>query len=161
MKNNIRLLMALTLIIVSLTAFAASKNHTGIINNSALIYPEVYSSDETGSATDVSDYKGAMVTALVGSGTFSTTNSVKVKLQHSASSTAGTFEAVSAGDIIGVTPDSDGSILTLEAATNEDKIVNAAYIGGEKYIRVILDASGTITATAAVVLTESMPYIAQ
>ena len=161
MKNNIRLIIVIALIAVTLTALAASKNHTGIINNSALIYPEVYSSDETGSATDVSDYKGAMITALVGSGTFTTTNSVKVKLQHSASSTAGTFEAVSTGDIIGVTPESDGSILTLEAATAGDKIVNAAYIGGKKYIRVVLDASGTITATSAVVLTKSMPYIAQ
>lgn len=159
--KNYRLTIFIFIVCLAITAFGASKNHTGIISNSALIYPGAYAADVTGDATDVSDHRGAMITALVASGTYSEANSVKFKLEHSDSTSTATFEAVAAGDVIGVTPDSAGSFLVLEAATAGDKIQSLAYIGNKNYIRVLLDASGTVTATASVVLTKSMPYIAQ
>jgi hypothetical protein len=159
MKKNIKLLIVLALVSIAITAFCASKNYSGSVSNVIGIPAATYDADKTGEAIEVGTHKGAIITCIA-SGTFSSTNSIKFELEHSASSTAGTFEDVETGDVIGAEFDTGGQIASFQADV-EGGVKSVSYLGGKQYIRVIMNASGTVSDEAGAIVTKIHPYISQ
>ena len=118
LKNNIQLVESLNAIVKD-----ADTNSTGI---------------------DTQGANSAMVIVNVGAPgiTFSGTNKVDIKLEDSADNS--TFAAVTNNNFVtGGTVDSAGIWQTIDANGECNAVYGLGYVGPERYIRVVLDFSGT------------------
>ena len=118
LKNNIQLVESLNSIVKD-----ADTNSTGI---------------------DTQGANSAMVIVNVGAPgiTFSGTNKVDIKLEDSADNS--TFAAVTNNNFVtGGTVDSAGIWQTIDANGECNAVYGLGYVGPERYIRVVLDFSGT------------------
>ena len=142
LKNNIKLVESLNAIVKD-----ADTNSTGI---------------------DTQGANSAMVIVNVGAPgiTFSGTNKVDIKLEDSADNS--TFAAVTNNNFVtGGTVDSAGIWQTIDANGECNAVYGLGYVGPERYIRVVLDFSGThgtgtvFGVTGALGNLESAPTYAQ
>ena len=142
LKNNIQLVESLNSIVKD-----ADTNSTGI---------------------DTQGANSAMVIVNVGAPgiTFSGTNKVDIKLEDSADNS--TFAAVTNNNFVtGGTVDSAGIWQTIDANGECNAVYGLGYVGPERYIRVVLDFSGThgtgtvFGVTGALGNLESAPTYAQ
>ena len=142
LKNNIELVESLNAIVKD-----ADANSTGI---------------------DTQGSNSAMVMVNVGAPgiTFSGTNKVDIKLEDSADNS--TFAAVTNNNFVtGGTVDSAGIWQTIDANGECNAVYGLGYVGPERYIRVVLDFSGThgtgtvFGVTGALGNLESAPTAAQ
>ena len=142
LKNNIQLVESLNAIVKD-----ADTNSTGI---------------------DTQGANSAMVIVNVGAPgiTFSGTNKVDIKLEDSADNS--TFAAVTNNNFVtGGTVDSAGIWQTIDANGECNAVYGLGYVGPERYIRVVLDFSGThgtgtvFGVTGALGNLESAPTYAQ
>ena len=142
LKNNIELVESLNAIVKD-----ADTNSTGI---------------------DTQGANSAMVIVNVGAPgiTFSGTNKVDIKLEDSADNS--TFAAVTNNNFVtGGTVDSAGIWQTIDANGECNAVYGLGYVGPERYIRVVLDFSGThgtgtvFGVTGALGNLESSPTYAQ
>ena len=118
LKNNIKLVESLNAIVKD-----ADTNSTGI---------------------DTQGSNSAMVMVNVGAPgvTFSGTHKVDIKLEDSADNS--TFAAVTNNNFVtGGTVDSAGIWQTIDANGDCNAVYGLGYVGPERYIRVVLDFSGT------------------
>jgi hypothetical protein len=118
LKNNIQLVESLNAIVKD-----ADTNSTGI---------------------DTQGANSAMVIVNVGAPgiTFSGSNKVDIKLEDSADNS--TFAAVTNNNFVtGGTVDSAGIWQTIDANGECNAVYGLGYVGPERYIRVVLDFSGT------------------
>jgi hypothetical protein len=92
---------------------------------------------------DCSGYDGATVALAIGAGgiTFTSTNKVEFKLEHSNDDS--TWVAVATADMIGVTVGAGGIIRSLVAAKAAADVVFYRYQGPRLYLRLTADFSGT------------------
>lgn len=118
-----------------------------------------YNADSTGSAVDVSNFGSAIVVIQTASGSYDASNYFQFQLLECASST-GTFTEVTAGDVVGATPDASGTIHTINAAQVAPAIKKIGYVGEMPYLQVRLDETGTATTTASVAIIGGRPRIA-
>ena len=142
LKNNIKLVESLNAIVKD-----ADTNSTGI---------------------DTQGSNSAMVMVNVGAPgiTFSGTNKVDIKLEDSADNSS--FTAVTNNNFVtGGTVDSAGIWQTIDANGECNAVYGLGYVGPERYIRVVLDFSGThgtgtvFGVTGALGNLESSPTYAQ
>ena len=142
LKNNIQLVESLNAIVKD-----ADTNSTGI---------------------DTQGANSAMVIVNVGAPgiTFSGSNKVDIKLEDSADNS--TFAAVTNNNFVtGGTVDSAGIWQTIDANGECNAVYGLGYVGPERYIRVVLDFSGThgtgtvFGVTGALGNLESSPTYAQ
>lgn len=126
--------------------------------------PTTGSSDLTGSAIDNRNFKSTLI------GIYSTANAswsaasfATVEMTHCASST-GTFTAVIAQDVVGVTPDASGTIHTFDEATTADSYNEVLYLGRYPYFKITVDMTGVLdvaTPTIGVVAVQGGKILAQ
>lgn len=104
----------------------------------------VLAADNTPSAIDRQGYGSAEIVLQVGVGgiTFSGTNKIEFKLTHSDDDV--TYEAVSAGDVLGADTVGEGGIIkALKAAHAAEGVYRFGYKGGRRYLKLSADFSGT------------------
>jgi hypothetical protein len=126
--------------------------------------PTTGSSDLTGSAIDNRNFKSTLI------GIYSSANAswsaaafATVEMTHCASST-GTFTAVIAQDVVGVTPDASGTIHTFDEATTADSYNEVLYLGRYPYFKIAVDMTGVLdvaTPTIGVVAVQGGKILAQ
>ena len=126
--------------------------------------PTTGSSDLAGSAIDNRNFKSTLI------GIYSTANAswsaasfATVEMTHCASST-GTFTAVIAQDVVGVTPDASGTIHTFDEATTADSYNEVLYLGRYPYFKITVDMTGVLdvaTPTIGVVAVQGGKILAQ
>lgn len=108
-----------------------------------LLPPAGYDADDTSDGVDIRGFRSALLQIAVGVGgiTFSGTNKVEFKLQHSINGTD--WAAVAQRDVSGVTVGANGIVRALTAAHATPSITQVGYIGGRPYLRLFTDFSGT------------------
>jgi hypothetical protein len=108
-----------------------------------LLPPDAYDADDTSDAVDIRGFMSALVQIAVGVGgiTFSATNKVEFKLQHSLDNSEWT--AVAQRDVSGATVATGGIVRALTAAHAAPSVTQVGYIGGRPYLRLFTDFSGT------------------
>lgn len=100
--------------------------------------------DNTPAAIDLQGFNSAEIVLLVGTGgiTFSGTNKVEFKLTHSDDDS--TYDAVDAGDVLGISSVGAGGIVkALTAAHADPAAYRIGYVGGRRYLKLLADFSGT------------------
>ena len=108
-----------------------------------MLAPAAYDADDTSDAVEIRGFQSALLQIAVGVGgiTFSGTNKVEFKLQHSLNGTD--FDAVAQRDISGATVGANGIVRALTAAHATPSVTQVGYIGGRPYLRLFTDFSGT------------------
>lgn len=104
----------------------------------------VLSSDSNGSGIDLQGFESATVSANLGTGgiTFSGTNKIELKLEHSDDDS--TYTAVTGeNEVLEGSVDSNGVFFTANAADSTPAVPTIGYRGGKRYVRVVADFSGT------------------
>jgi len=99
---------------------------------------------------DLQGYMGAVIALDVGakhaSDTLSGTNKITVLLEHAdddGTGSPGTYAAVAAADVRGVTP-SSGVLLVIDHVDDTAQVYQWGYIGAKRFIRATLTPEGTI-----------------
>lgn len=98
--------------------------------------PLVRTADANGTGVDLSRHSGATLLATVGAAgvTLSGTDKIEVKVEESDDNS--TFTAVAAGDLL-------GSTVVLDTPAEAGATYLIGYVGNKRYIRAVLDFSGT------------------
>ena len=86
--------------------------------------------------------------------TFTDTNKVEWRIQHSNTTTDGDFEAVTQDDVIGATVGTNGAVVSYEEAITGGALLSVGYRGNRRYIRAVSVKGGTVTGALATVLAE-------
>jgi hypothetical protein len=129
-----------------------------------LLPPAEYDADNSLVSVDLDKAESATVLIEVGVGgiTFSSTNKVEFKLTHSDVTGEG-FEAVTQGDVVGVTVGTGGIVRELKAAHATPSVTRVGYVGRKRFLRLLADFSGThgtATPMSAVVIRGNLDRIA-
>jgi len=117
-----------------------------LVNNLAVISaiaPAVYAADNTPVVIDLLGFDSAMVAVHVGVGgiTFTGTNKLEMVMSHSDDGT--NFDAVTDGDLQGITGVSGGIIASFKAAHPDATVHEVGYKGNRRYLKLLADFSGT------------------
>jgi len=108
------------------------------------IAPVTGTSDTNGTGVDLQGFESAVVVVNTGIEGDTLSSSVKIDFKLEDSSDNSTFSAVTAAtSVTDGTVDSSGIFLTLDANTETPQITTIGYVGGERYIRVVADFTGT------------------
>ena len=106
-----------------------------------------HSADLNGPSVDLRGYGGAVCIVSIGDTATALTasNRMRVKVQHSNTGTSG-WSDVGHGGLVG--PDVSGNhfIVVVDTPTTDEDIVRyGAYVGGRRYVRAVLDETGTVS----------------
>jgi hypothetical protein len=114
-----------------------------ITKSAIMLAPAGYDADQTSAALDIRGFESALLQIAVGIGgiTFSGTNKVEFKLQHSLDGVE--WAAVAQRDVSGATVGDGGIVRALVAAHAAPSITQIGYIGGRPFVRLFTDFSGT------------------
>lgn len=100
---------------------------------------------------DLQGYEGALIEAHFGanngSDTVNATNHIDVTVEHAdddGTGSPGSYSAVAAADVLGVTPAS-GVVFDDNGAAADDQVYLAGYIGGKRFVKVTVTPRGTLT----------------
>lgn len=105
--------------------------------------PAVVTADTTPTAIDLAGYSSAEIIAHFGApgDTLGATTKFEIELTHSDDNS--TYAAVAAADVIGATPDANGVIVTVDADGEASAVYQRGYIGGKRYLKVMIEVTGT------------------
>jgi len=106
--------------------------------------PAVVTADANGTTVDLQGFNSAMVVVNTGAEGDTLSSSVKFDfiLQHSDDDSTWT-DVTSSTDVTEGSVDSSGIFLTLDANAETPQCSQIGYIGGKRYIRCKIDATGT------------------
>ncbi len=107
-----------------------------------LLDAQTVSSDTKTKYVDLAGFGSAVVLVNIGSASFSSANITPI-LQESDSTADASFTPVSASDMV-------GSFTTVSDANGDQVTQVVGYIGSKRYIRVLLDVSGSLSIPVAV-----------
>jgi hypothetical protein len=95
-----------------------------------------------GAAVDLKGYEGALMIFNIGISADTLSGSVLLtpKLQESDTTTDGDFTDVAAGDMLG-----DEDLTVIDDAAEDPDVQRVSYIGSKRYIRAVVDTTGTHT----------------
>lgn len=128
------------------------------VNNSTgtlMLQPSDLNTDRTSAILDTQGADGVKVEIVTGDAvTFTTTNKVSWRLQHSHTTTSGDFQAVVAADVIGVVVGDNGQLVEYVAAIAGGRRLVAGYKGARRYLRVVTVKGGTVTGAIGAVTSE-------
>jgi hypothetical protein len=106
--------------------------------------PAVVTADANGTAVDLQGFESAMVIVNTGIEGDTLSSSVKFDFILEESDDNSTYTAVTSSTSVTETSvDSSGIFLTLDANGETPQITQIGYIGGKRYIRCKIDATGT------------------
>tara|TARA_Y100000004_G_scaffold32113_1_gene33615 strand:+ start:2456 stop:2887 length:432 start_codon:yes stop_codon:yes gene_type:complete len=106
--------------------------------------PAVVTADANGTGVDLQGFNSAMVVVNTGAEGDTLSSSVKFEFILEHSDDDSTYSAVtSSTDVTEGSVDSSGIFLTLDANGETPQISQIGYIGGKRYIRCKIDATGT------------------
>ena len=100
--------------------------------------------DANGTTVDLQGYNGALILAHIGAEgvTLSGTDKIELELEESADDS--TWTDVADADLLGyVDGTNDGTFALFDANAELPALVKASYIGTKRYIRVVVNFSGT------------------
>ena len=110
------------------------------------IVPAVKSSDTNGTGIDTAGYEAVEMVVMVGlsADTLSSTNKISLELEESTDNS--TFTDVAEADMIGgISGGTVGEFALIDAATEDELTYKVGYRGTQRYIRPVLNFSGTHT----------------
>ena len=81
-------------------------------------------------------------------------NYLTFALQHSDDGT--TYANVTEADVLGVTP-SSGVILTIDATDEDETLYHFGYIGGKRYLQIVITETGTCSCPISISLVKGHP----
>lgn len=126
-------------------------NSTGTL----MLQPLDLNTNRTSEILDTQGADAVKVEVVTGDAvTFSGTNKVSWRLQHSDETGAGTFTAVVQGDVIGVEVGDNGQLVEYAAAISGGRRLVAGYKGAKRYLRVVTVKGGTVTGALGSVTSE-------
>jgi hypothetical protein len=111
--------------------------------------PATYSADTTPVAVDLQGARSAVILINVGIGgiTFDPTNKIEFVLKHGDDSVIGNHVAVAAADVqldsLGFAAVTGGIVRQLIAAHAAGDVQKVGYIGGRRFLSLLVDYSGT------------------
>lgn len=99
-------------------------------------------SEGTGSAVDLAGFDGALMIFNVGAALDVLGGSVygTFQFQESATTTAGDFTDIAASDLLG-----GANAVVIDAASEDELVLYRNYIGGKRYVRLLVTITGTHT----------------
>jgi len=104
----------------------------------------VITSDTTATTVDMRGYESVVFVIDVGTAGDTLSATTKFDFKLTESSDDSTFTAVSdANDVIGATPDTNGTVLTVDADGEAGTVYQRGYVGGERYLKLNIDVTGT------------------
>ena len=134
------------------------------VNNSTgalLLEPLDLNTDRTSGQVDIQGADAVKVEIVTGSAfTFTSTNKVSWRLQHSDTTDGADFVAVTQADVIGVDLGANGQVVEYVAAITGGRRVVVGYKGARRFLRVVSVKGGTIT-TALGSVTSELTYLSQ
>lgn len=129
------------------------------------IKPQSASADVNGTDVDLSGFDAATIEVSVGTASgVDGSNYVEYEVQHSDDDGAGApaaYSAVANSDLTNyVSGTNTGTICKIDAATEDDLIYTAGYIGSKKWVRVVQNITGTVTVLSSVTVIRERPSLA-
>lgn len=124
-------------------------NHTSLYANTgfvSLLVPAVRNSDTNSSGLDLQDSDDAVLLVHFGDSadTLSGTNKIEIEIEESDDNS--TFTDVANADLTNyVTGTNAGTIAVIDAPTEDQLVLPVGYRGSKRYIRAVLNFSGTHT----------------
>ena len=116
-------------------------NRTKSVNT---VDPKVITSDTNGTGVDLQGFESAMVVFTVGIEGDTLSSSVKFEIHLEHSDDNSSFSAVTAStDVTEGSVNRDGTFVTLDDSAESPSIHQIGYIGGKRYIRAVVDATGS------------------
>lgn len=107
------------------------------------IDPVTLTGDANGTGVDLAGFESALVIVAVGESGDTLSGSVKVDLELEHSDDNSTWSDCAAADTVGEV--SAGNFGTIDAAAEDDACFQVAYVGGKRYIRPVINLTGTHT----------------
>ncbi len=106
--------------------------------------PIVKTADVNGTGIDLQGFSSAALIVNCGTNgdTFSSTVKTNLQIEHSDDNSTFT-DVTSNTDVTGGTVDSSGTFMTIDADGEMSKTYGIGYVGGKRYIRVVIDIVGT------------------
>jgi len=106
--------------------------------------PILKTADVNGTGIDLKGFSSAALIVNCGANGDTFSSSVKTNLQIEHSDDNSTFTDVTSNtDVTGGTVDSSGTFMTIDADGEMGKTYGIGYVGGKRYIRVVIDIVGT------------------
>lgn len=150
--KSILLILALVLFAV-IPAYSESNDLASQLDLQKVIGPGLYTTDQTSAAIDASNFRANLFGIYVSAGSYTTSLGMEFNLKHCATSN-GTFTAVVAADMIGVTPSASGTIYTVDEDITTAAYQEFLYVGRMPYLQLTMDMIGnhsSATPTVAIV----------
>ena len=106
--------------------------------------PILKTADVNGTGIDLKGFSSAALIVNCGANgdTFSSTVKTNLQIEHSDDDSTYT-DVTSNTDVTGGTVDSSGTFMTIDADGEMGKTYGIGYVGGKRYIRVVIDIVGT------------------
>lgn len=102
--------------------------------------------DADGDGVDLQGFESATVLAAVGTSNDTLSGSVKIELELEESDDDSAYTDVADADMIGaVDGTNDGCFAVIDAAGEDNRAYTCGYIGSKRYIRVVVNVTGTHT----------------
>lgn len=111
-----------------------------------VVDPAVVTADVDGDSVDMLGYGWCTFLALVGESGDTLSGSVKIELEVEESDDDSTFTDVADADLQNyVAGTNDGCFAVVDAAAEDDAVYKATYKGSSRYVRPVINVSGTHT----------------
>lgn len=111
-----------------------------------VIDPDTFTADKTCDADiDLQGYEGCLVIVNVGASGDTLSGTVYWSLELEESDDDSTYTDVAAADMIGDNAGGSGQFALIDDPAEDDTVYSVGYIGSKRYLRVILNATGTHT----------------
>lgn len=111
-----------------------------------VVDPVVISADADGASVDLLGYNKVTFLALIGESGDTLSGSVKVELEIEDSADDSSFSDAADADVEGfVAGTNDGCFAVIDAAAEDDAVFKATYHGPERYVRPVINITGTHT----------------
>lgn len=130
------------------------KNLKGKIYHQQVLAAAAVSADTNTASVDVDDFNSLAFCVCVGTFAFTGVNKIDIKLQHSDDNSA--WSDVGSDNVYeGTAP----IVLSLDSGAKDDMSHLVEYRSGKRYVRAVLDVSGTVSAPIAVVAISHKPEL--
>jgi len=155
MKNfkSILFLVFVAIMSMVITVYGASNDLASQLDIEKVIGPGLYTTDQTSAAIDSSNYRANLFGIYVSAGSYTTSLGMEFNLKHCATSN-GTYTAVAASDMVGVTPSASGTIYTVDEDITTAAYREFLYVGRMPYLKLTMDMIGdhsSATPTVAII----------
>lgn len=118
----------------------------------SVLHAVVVSATQTITDIDLADFSSAEILFDIGIDAGSglgASHNLTFTLQHSDDGT--TYANVAEADVLGVTP-SSGVILTIDSTDEDDTLYNFGYVGGKRYLQIVITETGTVSCPISISL---------